>query len=126
MMNQCVRLIPMFMVMGIIFFLSHQPGDSLTLPSFVGADKVAHFCAYATLGLTILVAHGKKRRHTRPLFVFFTLLAVVVIYGALDEFHQSFIPLRSVSLLDLVADASGGLFVGVMYYWWRWKKQLEA
>ena len=122
MMNQCVRLIPMLMVMGIIFYISDQPGDSLSLPNFIGADKVAHFCAYATLGFTILVAHGKKRRHTRPLFVFSTLLSVVIIYGVLDEFHQSFIPLRSVSFLDLVADACGGLFVGAMYYYWRWKK----
>lgn len=124
--GRCVRMIPMFIIMGIIFFLSHQPGDSLNLPSFTGADKVAHFCAYATLGLTVLFAHAGETRIRRPLSVSFTVLAVGILYGLSDEFHQSFIPSRSVSFLDLVADTSGGLFVGAIFYYRTWKKRLKG
>ena len=119
-------MVPMFIVMGIIFFLSNQPGDSLSLPDFVGADKVAHFCVYATLGLSILFAHAGETRCGRPLSVCFTVLAVVILYGISDEFHQSFIPNRSVSFLDLVADTSGGLFVAVIFYYRTWQKRLAG
>ena len=40
------RKVPMILVMGTIFFLSHQTGSDLSLPSFPGSDKVAHLIAY--------------------------------------------------------------------------------
>jgi hypothetical protein len=36
-----LRLVPVLLVMGTIFYLSHQPGDSLYLPP-VPIDKLAH------------------------------------------------------------------------------------
>ncbi len=100
--------------MGIIFFLSHQSGDTLVLPSFPGADKLAHMLAYGTLAFSVLWYFGEKgverAGRTLTLTVLFCLL-----YGISDEFHQSFIPLRSVSGFDLLADVAGAFFVA--FFW---------
>jgi VanZ family protein len=70
-----------------------------------GLDKVAHFTAYAILAALSLRA-TLTPRHWR------TLVAVVLsiaALGAVDEWHQSFIPGRSMSLLDWLADSSGAV-----------------
>lgn len=72
-------------------------------PDGLGLDKVAHFSAYAILAALSLRATLTPRRLT-------TLVAVVVgvsLLGAIDEWHQSFIPGRSMSLADWVADTAG-------------------
>ncbi len=102
--------------MGTIFFLSQQSGDTLQLPSFPGADKVAHMIAYAALASSVLWflyerALGNPKR-TAIICVLFCLF-----YGISDEYHQSFIPLRSVSIFDLLADTMGGLLVAT--FWLR-------
>ncbi len=104
----------MAFVMGTIFFLSHQSGDNLDLPSFPGADKLAHMFAYGTLAFSVLWCSGKKGldkpRHTVVLTVLFCLL-----YGISDEYHQSFIPFRSVSVFDLFADIAGAFCVSLTW-----------
>jgi VanZ family protein len=37
------------------------------------------------------------------------IIAVVSVFGAVDEWHQSFIPRRSMSFADWIADSSGAL-----------------
>ena len=104
----------MTFVMGTIFFLSHQSGDNLGLPSFPGADKLAHMLAYGTLAFSVLWYLGKKGldkpRHAVVLTVLFCLL-----YGISDEYHQSFIPLRSVSVFDIFADTAGAFLVSLLW-----------
>ena len=38
-----LRMVPMLTVMGTIFFLSHQTGDSLSLPPLPGLDKISPY-----------------------------------------------------------------------------------
>ena len=101
----------MFCVMGIIFYLSQQPGDTILLPDFTGSDKLAHAIAYGTLAGTFLYGlhpfiHVSKQSVVAILAVLFC-----TIYGVSDEFHQSFVPGRDVSSLDVLADAFGALIV---------------
>ena len=42
-------------------------------------------------------------------------LLLVVIYGLLDEFHQSFVPSRTASVYDSVIDIAGGLTVLLIF-----------
>ena len=104
----------MTLVMGTIFFLSHQSGDSFNLPTFHGADKLVHFLAYGTLALSVLGAYGKKGLNaigrTAVVTVFFCLL-----FGISDEYHQSFIAFRSVSGFDLLADIAGAICVSTLW-----------
>ncbi|MBU0962111.1 MAG: VanZ family protein [Proteobacteria bacterium] len=110
-----LRTVPVTLVMGTIFLLSHQSGDTLSLPSFPGADKIAHMLAYGILALTVLWAFGQNGlRKTRRVAIQTVLCCL--FYGLSDEYHQSFIPFRSVSGLDLLADIAGALCVTLIWF----------
>ena len=100
--------------MGTIFFLSHQSGDSLHLPAFPGADKIAHMIAYGTLALTVLWFYAGKALENSSKVVCITVL-FCFLYGISDEYHQSFIAFRSVSSLDVLADTAGALLVSLTW-----------
>lgn len=93
---------------GLVSFLSHLPGSVLKELPFNIWDKAAHLIAYMPLGF--LLALGMTRRPLRwskNLAVVLTL-GVVAGLGALDEFHQSFVPGRFSTLSDTIADLLGG------------------
>ena len=66
------------------------------------ADKLAHLVVYGILGA--LLARGRRLQGHLPHAV---LVLVGALYGASDEWHQSFVPGRQVSALDWVADLCG-------------------
>jgi VanZ family protein len=66
------------------------------------SDKVVHFLLYVTLGALLAWA-----RHVGGRGVHVALILAGVAYGALDEWHQSFVPGRSPDLEDWFADAAG-------------------
>jgi VanZ family protein len=66
-------------------------------------DKVAHFVCFALI--TALLWRGTAGRAP------FAVLGAVIVFGALDELHQLFMPQRTADLLDFAADASAALTV---------------
>lgn len=120
-MRLIIRIVPMAVVMGTIFLLSHQPGDSLYLPTFQGADKLAHMVAYAALAGTVLWAFGKQGMERLQSTALMTVL-FCLFYGLSDEFHQSFIPHRSVSGLDIAADVTGAALLAAL---WLFNKRIR-
>ena len=84
--------------MGLIWFFSGRPGGDLPLPG--GWDKPAHAAEYALLGYFLARGLGGRRAALLGFFL-------AVGYSVLDEFHQSFVPGRDPSGLDLLADAFG-------------------
>lgn len=114
-----LRMLPVLGVMGLIFYLSHQPGDSLHLPDIINIDKLLHCLAYTTLGLAYLVALPPRWRQFHPWPAAVSVVLFCLLYGASDEFHQSFIPGRFVSGADLAADCVGGLVAVVFFWGWR-------
>jgi len=114
---RAVRLVPVVVVMGTIFFLSHQPGDSLYMPSVIpGFDKIAHMAVYAVLAGTILYAFQPELASGRISAPLLITVGICFLYGISDEFHQSFIPGRSVSAADLGADTLGAVTVCVVWF----------
>lgn len=80
-------------------------------------DKLLHVTGYAGIGVLAMRAFhgGLARPRARP-----TLLAglAVVLWGISDEYHQSFVPGRHASVLDVLADAVGfGAAVLVVAAW---------
>ncbi len=92
-----------------IFWLSSQPRPLGIQPSIPGADKVAHFLAYG--GLATLVSVGMRRsgRSYRPAVLFWLPIVLAALYGLSDEFHQYFVPQRSCSAGDALADLGGAV-----------------
>ncbi|MDK9709313.1 MAG: VanZ family protein [Desulforhopalus sp.] len=119
-----LRTIPMALVMGIIFFLSAQPGDTLYLPPFPGIDKLAHLAAYGVLAASVLFAFSSGFRESKPSTVFSFTVVFCLGYGISDEVHQVFVPGRSPSGFDIFADACGALLVCGL--WLGWKRNRQA
>ena len=91
---------------AVIFALSSLPGGMMAA-DLPGVDKLAHAGVFAVLALVILRALGKVTRWRASRCVACAIICVAA-YGALDELHQWFTPQRSVELLDVVADVTGG------------------
>ncbi len=99
----------MVSVMGMIFFLSHQPGDFAYLPPIAGLDKVLHVFAYSILAGSFLYGLQPFSRSFNHLIIGAMAVIFCIVYGIGDEYHQSFIPGRFASFWDVMADGLGGL-----------------
>ena len=105
----------MVIIMGIIFYLSHLPGDIIQMPQVIGLDKAAHLIAYSILAAAFLFAIQPFLHHSNRTAFAIAAILFCILFGVGDEFHQSFIPGRSVSVWDVVADCLGGLLVAVIW-----------
>lgn len=65
-------------------------------------DKAWHFAGYAQFGVTLGWSVGGPWRQR------LAALAVIVVFGLLDEVHQYWIPGRSADAADWLADIAGG------------------
>jgi VanZ family protein len=104
---------PVVLYMGIIFFVSHQP--EVTIPGEL-SDKQWHSLAYTLLGVLMVraLAGGLGARVSARavlLGILFTTL-----YGASDEYHQTFVVGRSAEMYDWYADAIGAA-IGAFACW---------
>ncbi len=92
---------------------------------FLPSDKVVHFSLYLALGALLAWARhmgGKGIPHA-------ALVAAGAAYGALDEWHQSFVPGRSPDGLDWLADTAGvlaGYATVTLYLSRRGKEPMHA
>lgn len=88
-----------------VFTATHWPYHENEPPPLIRIwDKAAHFVAYAGLGLILAcVLPGGKRPW---LGKYVAALAVLAIYGALDEWSQAFVG-RDPDVYDWLADMAG-------------------
>ncbi len=105
----------MLIVMGAIFLLSHQSGDTFHLPGFPGEDKIAHMILYGMLAAAIIFAFTPETRNQRRWRVVVIVILVATLYGISDEFHQSFIPDRTPDIFDVLADLAGAATVALLW-----------
>jgi VanZ family protein len=105
--TKALAWLPLLAWMGLIFAFSHQPSGSL--PNFGAADlsikKGGHFIAYLILAILARRALGHSG----------WALLWTAVYAVSDEFHQTFIPGRQGSGVDVLIDCAGGL-TGLLIY----------
>lgn len=111
-----LRWAPAILWAAIIFGLSSM--SSLPAPPDGLTDKHAHFGAYGMLAALLVwgLADRAPKRTTWGMAAAAVVLAT--LYGVSDEFHQSFVPGREVSALDLTADAAGATVAAVALRAW--------
>jgi len=98
----------------VIFGLSSS-SKAVLIPSFYGADNVMHGVEYAILGVLLArsIFVSKSRFSNGSLII--SIVALATLYGISDEIHQAFVPGRSASFWDVLADGSGSL-IGALFY----------
>jgi VanZ family protein len=71
-------------------------------------DKVLHFTMFAILAGLLWCSLKNPRR--------VWVWAAIALLGALDEYHQSFLPFRTCDIFDWLADASGAAVAVCLLY----------
>lgn len=102
--------------MGLLFYESSQPAVPKAV-EFVW-DKLLHAGGYAGLALLCVRALTDRFHRSLSLGLAASAWAIATLYGATDEWHQSFVPARQMDPGDLVADAVGAAAVVVGCLWW--------
>lgn len=114
-----LRYAPAAEVMIAIFIFSSRTGDQMNswLPwtqkwvPFLTDFNPMHYVAYFGLALALAFGLGK---------ISFTLggcivnVAICVVYGITDEWHQSYVPMRSPDASDLLHDFIGAAAAAVL------------
>jgi VanZ family protein len=103
--------LPALFYMGLIFIASSQP-NLPALYEFPESDKLLHVLLYAPLGFLICYALSRSAPSTN-LILFGSFLAFLC--GSTDELHQTFVPGRNASLLDVLADGTGAIIGSFIY-----------
>ena len=97
------------LMMALIFFFSSLPSNSV--PNFgnyeLSIKKGGHALGYLLLGRAYLYGLGRGKKAPWLAWGF------AILYACTDEFHQSFVPGRSPSLVDVGIDTVG-TFVGLL------------
>jgi hypothetical protein len=110
-----VAYLPFILTCLLLFYLSSQSGWPFVLPKFPHLDKLLHFLAYGVLGMFSAYASIVRRgKFKRKAFIEGWFLAAT--YGFIDELHQSYVPFRSSSYGDALADCAGALAGVVAVY----------
>jgi VanZ family protein len=102
--------------MGVIFYASNTPGKDIP-PLFPYQDVVYHFSVYLVLSFFFSRALNKSKTSLSVTKIFIFAVVFTVIYGISDEFHQAFVPDRSVSVFDVFIDTLGGLTGSCIFLW---------
>ena len=99
------RWLPPLLWAGVILFGTSLPAEAVPVQTSK-IDKVLHFSIYTVFSylLTRQFSYSMTRWKAAAFAVLFA-----VVFGALDEWHQSFIPGRSTELADWRADSLGAL-----------------
>lgn len=108
---------PVALISFIIYLLSSFPEVPQLKIKIPFLDKLQHLCIYALLGYFAKRAFASGARNIfLNRFAGLCAFLFCVYYGAFDEIHQTYIPSRECSVLDLLADAVGGLLGQYFYY----------
>ena len=114
--------VPPFLYMALIFVVSSLEQPPLPMPEFewLTIDKLYHFVEYAVLGGLLAIAFVKAKPAVVPSKRIWLVAAMLsILYGASDEWHQTFVPGRFATLADWVADVLGsiaGVLAVYLYY----------
>jgi VanZ family protein len=77
--------------------------------------KMAHVTEFGVFSITVFHGVRAGRSGCRLIWALATLF-IAVSYAGLDEWHQSFVPLREARARDVAIDASGALLAQILVW----------
>ena len=116
--RRVVRPHPLFLIlsicwMGVIWALSARPASAWRRVGPLEAERLpvgrlavlAHLGAYGMLGAMLQLGLPVRETWRRGLLA----SSIAAVYGVVDELHQSHVPGRDASGMDVVVDAVGAI-----------------
>src|SRR3989344_6467189 len=110
--------------MLLIFYASSLPQPAAGTPAAGLDNSVLHVPEYFVLGVLLKASLVAKRMKLENAFSYSMLAGFV--YGASDEFHQSFVPGRYANLEDLTLNALGVVLGVLAMYSYSFYKQRKT
>ena len=101
--------------MILIFISSSISSDRLPDIAFKISDKLIHFMVFGILAILMFRSFELVKIRTVRENAFTLSVIFAALYGALDEFHQYFVPGRFTSLYDWIADVLGVIILLYLY-----------
>jgi VanZ family protein len=95
------------------------------MPEMLSFDKLLHAFAYGVLAAAALFAVPVELRRRKPRLIFLSVVFFCLLYGISDEIHQLFVPFRSSSCLDILADTAGAA-IAVLLLQARQQRLMQA
>jgi VanZ family protein len=80
-----------------------------------GIRKVAHITEFGVLSISVFHGIRGERYGWRFQWALITLI-IAVSYAGLDEWHQSFVPVREARFRDVLIDSTGALLAQVLVW----------
>ena len=114
--RHALRWGPAVLWAALIFGLSSM--SSLPPPPGGLTDKHAHFVTYGVLAALVVWGLTDRAPARTTWAAAAAAVALAALYGASDEWHQSFVPGREVSALDLAADTAGAAVAAAVLRAW--------
>ncbi len=108
----------------VIIVINSTPGDKIPVIHIPNFDKYAHFAIYFGFGFLMLMAVIEHFKASGGIAILISFL-IGAGFGALDEFHQYWVPRRIPSFFDFLADISGltaGIFLMFMLILYKYVK----
>lgn len=106
--NKILLALPSVVIGFVIFFLSSLQKPFYEINQFALEDKLAHLFVFFVFGVSLLlpfshrILQGKVEKK-----VILIVIIIGLLYGAIDEIHQAFVPGRVCDAIDWIADALG-------------------
>ncbi|MFZ3170038.1 MAG: VanZ family protein [Candidatus Methanoperedens sp.] len=97
-------------IRNIFHYLSSSDLNFLLSPFYIfykQPDKLVHLILYAGFGILLYYTLKNSPNSTSRNHALLFAIIIGTVYGASDEFHQSFVPGRTASFWDLAADSTG-------------------
>lgn len=122
-MNEILRktgyVLPAILTAAVIFYVSSLEEIELPLEVISFNDLLFHAAAYFFFGLTLmLAAYPWNPSLDYPIRVYIILCLIGILYGLSDEIHQSFVPNRTCTISDFLADSFGVSLALLATSWW--------
>jgi VanZ family protein len=80
-----------------------------------GIRKAAHITEFGVFSIAVFHGVRGERHGWRPAWALITLL-IAVSYAGLDEWHQSFVPMREARFRDVLIDSTGALLAQLLVW----------
>ena len=107
----------------ILRFIIRNPTPEQLLFWHYVVRKAAHVTEYCILG--VLVYRAFRLDVSRTVIVSVLTMLFVAVAAMMDEFHQSFVPSRGSSMIDVGWDCIGGLISLTLSWIWSVPRDVE-
>ncbi|HPP87537.1 MAG TPA: VanZ family protein [bacterium] len=123
---KCLYFTPSVIYAYLIYYFSAINKPQIFKPPFPHFDKLLHFAEYFFFAAVLNFSYSRVFNTISKIKILICIMLTIAIYGALDEWHQSFFIYRSADIIDYLFDVLGGSAMCGILYFFEMKKMEDG